>query len=257
MRRPRVDLDVLITRLASSARVPDIEETGCVLPADQRCVGGWHVKADGGAGIAYARCPRAMEARAEERAAGIPGEQTFETFEKVHEMEAFLSARLWTECCLKGEPAKLALIRGESQQSNTGCGKTHLLRAAARELTRAGKWVEIVTSQSLTSVVRGRALYEQIERGNAEVEAKKWSSSEVLILDDLGLEETSGPITGSFLVGVLDARGDASQAFATNQSERELTSRYGAALVSRLLGGAHAPPLAGNDFRRGTRRRQS
>ena len=252
MRRLGRDLEAIMASLAAKARFPEMEEVGCSLPDEHRCISGWHVLPDGGAGRAYARCPRAAAARAEERAAEIAGEQTFETFEKAWEPDAFTAVRLWTDYCLKGESVRLAMIRSDGQQTNTGCGKTHLLRAAARELTRAGRWAEIVTSHALSGVVRGRALYEQFERGNAEVETKKWSSCEILIIDDLGLEETAGPITGSYLVGLLDSREGASHALASNLSQNEMTSRYGAALVSRLLAGAYIPPLRGNDFRQGS-----
>ncbi len=251
MRRLGDELEALLVRLAAKAVPPEMEEVGCSLPDDHRCVGGWHIRPDGGAGTAYTRCPQATAASAKERASAIPGEQTFETFEKARELDAFTAAQLWTDSCLKGESARLALIRREGQEINTGCGKTHLLRAAARELARAGRWVEMVTAQALTGVVRGRALYDQFERGNAEIETKKWSSCEILILDDLGMEETAGPITGGYLAGLLDARGRGPHALASNLSEGEMTSRYGAALVSRLLADAHMPPLTGVDFRRG------
>ena len=150
-----------------------------------------------------------------------------------------------------GSPgSQLALFRPEALETNTGCGKTHLLRAAARELAQSGRWVELVTAPELTAVVRGRALYDPFERSEAEIQAKRWSRADVLILDDLGQEETSGPATASFLVGLLDLRVGRALGWSSNLSEAGLKGRYGAPLVSRLLCGALAPGLRGKDYRK-------
>ncbi len=230
------------------------EPAACDLPDGHHCSGSWHWHDDGGAGTAYERCPRDVERRRQAAAAEVPGEQTFATFEALLEPDAFRAARRWAADCGAGE-ARLALLCTGSRP-NTGCGKSHLLRAAARELTRAGRWVELATAWDLTAAVRGRALYDAAERAAAEVAAKRWIACEVFLLDDLGQEESAAAATAGFLIGLLDqraeraARAAPSLAFATNLSEPELTQRYGAALVSRLLGGALVPALLGRDFRR-------
>jgi len=232
------------------------ERPRCALPPGQHCSSGWHWREDGGQGTAFARCGRATAARAAAAAAEIPGEQTFESFEQLRENEAFQAARRWAGSSVAGASAgakdrrTLALIRPDAIAMSSGCGKTHLLRAAARSLARAGRWVEYVTAPDLTRTVRGRALYDGTERGAAEIAVAKWRRSEALILDDLGQEETAAPITAAFLVGLLDERKGERLAFATNASERELSARYGVPLVSRLLAGAEIPTLRGIDFRR-------
>jgi len=243
-------LNGLLERLAAEAGgfEPAGEPAACDLPGRHHCSGSWHWRDDGGAGSAYERCPRAVERRRQAAAAHVPGEQTFETFEALLEPDGFRAARHWAADCGAGE-ARLALLRSGSRP-NTGCGKTHLLRAAARELTRAGRWVELATAWDLTAAVRGRALYDAAERAAAEVAAKRWIACEVLLLDDLGQEETAPAPTAGFVIGLLEGRGARSLAFATNLTEPELTQRYGAALVSRLLGGALLPALQGRDYRR-------
>ncbi len=228
------------------------ESPRCALPAGQRCSSGWHWREDGGQGTAFARCGRATAARAQAAAAVIPGAQTFESFEQLRENEAFQAARRWAGWAAAGAkgPRALALVRPDAVAMSSGCGKTHLLRAAARTLARAGRWVEYVTAPDLTRTVRGRALFDGTERGAAEIAVAKWRRSDALILDDLGQEETAAPITAAFLVGLLDEREGERLAFATNASERELELRYGAPLVSRLLSGAEVPALCGIDFRR-------
>jgi DNA replication protein DnaC len=233
---------------------PAAEPAACDLPGGHHCSGTWHWRDDGGAGSAYERCPRAVERRRQAAAAQVPGEQTFETFEALLEPDGFRAARRWAADCGAGE-APLALLRTGSRP-NTGCGKSHLLRAAARELTRAGRWVELATAWDLTAAVRGRALYDAAERAAAEVAAKRWIACEALLLDDLGQEETAPAPTAGFLIGLLEeragrqGRGARSLAFATNLTEPELTQRYGAALASRLLAGALVPDLQGRDYRR-------
>lgn len=243
----------LLARLQQRLGEPEIEapdqEQGCALPLGHRCTRGWHWRGDGGAGTAYTRCPRTLALRREQAAAEMPGEETFESFESIREPDAFQACRLWAALSCTGV-AKLALLRPQGIAENTGCGKTHLLRAAARELTRAGRWVELLSAWDLTKVVRGRAMYDSLERSTAEITVKRWTACEVLILDDLGQEETAAPITAGFLVGLLDDRDDKSFASASNLSEPELRNRYGAPLVSRLLGGAHVPALRGRDYRR-------
>jgi hypothetical protein len=224
------------------------EPVRCPLPPGHSCLGGWHLRLDGGAGTAYGRCPRWRAKRAEAAARVVPGGQTFATFERFREPEAYGAARAWVEACRAGL-GKLALLRPETLESNTGCGKTHLLRAADRELAGSGRWVELVTAPDLTTVVRGRALFDPAERSAAEIQAKRWSRADVLVLDDLGQEETSGPVTAGFLVGLLDQREDRSLGWSSNLGEAGLRSRYGPPLVSRLLGGALVPGLRGRDYR--------
>jgi hypothetical protein len=224
------------------------EPVRCPLPPGHTCLGGWHLRADGGSGTAYGRCPRWRAKRAEAAARGVPGGQTFATFERYREPEAYRAARLWVEACLAGL-GKLALLRPEAVATNTGCGKTHLLRAAARELAGSGRWVEFVTAPDLTTVVRGRALFDPFERSEAEIQAKRWSRADVLVLDDLGLEETSPAATTGFLVGLLDLREGRSLGWSSNLDAAGLRGRYGPPLVSRLLGGAFTPGLRGRDYR--------
>jgi DNA replication protein DnaC len=222
------------------------EPERCALPPGHSCSGGWHVRPDSGAGTAYGRCPRWRAERAEAAARELPGVQTFDSFERFREPAAFNAVRSWVDSCRNpSDPAgKLALLR------HTGCGKTHLLRAATRELTRSGRWVELATALELTAVVRGRALYDSFERSEAEIQAKRWSRADVLIVDGLGLEETAGPATAGFLVGLLEQREGRSLGFSSNLGEAGLESRYGAPLASRLLAGTAVPALRGMDYRK-------
>lgn len=251
--------------LAALERRVDVGELGettpepvrCVLPRGHACRSGWHLRPDGGAGTAYARCPRWKEGRAVAAAGGVPGVQTFESFERFREIEAWKAARAWTAACQAGRTGKLALLRPDALDTNTGCGKTHLLRAAARELAKSGHWVEFATALELTAVVRGRALYDYAERTEAEIQTQRWSRADVLVLDDLGQEQTAGPITAGFLVGLLEQREGRSLGWSSNLGEADLRARYGPPLASRLLGGAVVPALRGLDYRTAGEERSS
>ncbi len=225
------------------------ERSRCPMPRGQHCSSGWHWREDGGQGVAFARCWRAIAARGEAAAAEIPGEQTFESFERMRENDAFKAAKRWADRDASGRRT-LAFLRPEALAGTSGCGKTHLLRAAARSLARAGRWVEYVTAGDLTRTMRGRSLFDGTERGVAEIAARRWQRCDALIFDDLGQEETAPPLTASFLAGLLDGREGAPLAFSTHASERELKGRYGLPLVSRLLADAEVPTLRGIDFRR-------
>ncbi|HZF10704.1 MAG TPA: hypothetical protein VFE33_18100 [Thermoanaerobaculia bacterium] len=224
------------------------EPAPCVLPPGHDCMGGWHLRPDGGWGTAYGRCPRWQARRAETAAREVAGEQTFESFEGLREPAAFQAARAWVAAGRAGS-GTLALLRPEALDTNTGCGKTHLLRAAARELVRGGRQVELATALALTAVMRGRGLYDNAERSEADLVARRWSQADVLLLDDLGQEESAGPATAGFLVGLLDQREGRPLGWSTNLSESGLRRRYGAPLVSRLLSGALTPVLLGRDYR--------
>ncbi len=226
------------------------EPEPCSLPAGHHCVGGWHLRDDGGQGTAYGRCPRWQAERAVVVAREVPGAQTFDSFERCREPEAFQAARSWAAGCQGSPGGKLALLLPDTLATNTGCGKTHLLRAAARELAGSGRWVELVTAPELTTVVRGRALFDAFERSAAEIQAKRWSRADVLVLDDLGQEETAGTVTAGFLVGLLEQREGRALGWSSNLGEAGLHARYGAPLLSRLLCGALAPGLRGKDYRR-------
>lgn len=225
------------------------EEAGCRLPPRHHCSSGWHWREDGGQGTAYARCPRVVSKFHAAAAERVPGDQTFASFDAMKEPTAFEAVRDWVKACRSG-CAKLALVRPSNVASSTGCGKSHLLRAAARDLARAGRWVETVTAWELAPIVRARTLYDGQERAAADVVAKKWAACEVLILDPLGPEETIPAATSRFLVVLLDQRGPRSVALASNLSEAEIGARYGEEVASRLLSEAAIPPLYGKDFRR-------
>lgn len=80
--------------------------------------------------------------------------------------------------------------------------------------------------------------------GNAEVEemVDRMSTTQLLVLDDLGRERMRGAYTEDFAIGQLDriidmrSREGRPILWTTNQDREELESLYGAAMVDRLMG---------------------
>lgn len=209
----------------------------CKLPDRHSCVGGWHLKWRDGWKVAYERCaaPRAAIERIFEA-------QTFATFDGGRE-DAARDAML---ALCRGEVKRVVLAAPASELSGlipkvtTGCGKTHLLRAAKAELEAAGKWayyVDCYQWQRARWSDEGSAVREQ------------WLRCDVLLIDHLGSEMEDERGVARQLAAVLDQRGDRALAVATSLSRQELVRRYREDFVSRLYAGALVPELNGRDYR--------
>lgn len=214
------------------------------------CRHGWHFEQEGDCPqqwIAKEKCPFAIEAEATRKwDGGSYGKtQTFKTFDRTKELAAFDEAKDWATNATGRDI--LALIKSGNRETNTGCGKTHLLRAAGREMAKRGLWVEIITPGMVTDMVRARASFS--ERAEAAGRMKRWIACDVIIFDDIGREETLGPVSGALFQHVFDERPDKPMAFACNYTKEEFSGRYGEALASRFLGGARIPKMRGIDFR--------
>lgn len=209
----------------------------CELPAGHSCVGGWHLKWRNGWKEAYERCTATR--RTLER---IFEAQTFSTFEAGRED----AARDAMVALAAGEARKVLLIAPPDERSGllskvtTGCGKTHLLRAAKAEIEAAGLWCCYVDCGQWR-----RARWS--DEGTAS--SDNWKRCDVLLVDHLGREMEDERGLAAQLVAVLDARGDKALAVASDLSRGALVNRYGEAFVSRLYGGAVVPVLEGRDYR--------
>lgn len=226
-------------------RIKDVGgEDSCGNP---ECRFGWHFTEDNGHLLAVERCPELAEREATKKWDGTAyrGGKTFNTFDRSRELSAFDAAQKWANSATGQET--LALLRSKNVGKNTGCGKSHLLSAAGREMAKRGLWVEMISSKALTDMMRGRATYS--ERPEYEAKLKRWIAADVLILDDLGNEESAGPVTGSFLMSVYDERGPKPLAFASNLSADEIRNRYGEPMFSRWIQGSSMPPMMGRDYR--------
>jgi len=246
------ELEKLLARIEERVSVEaDSEEPEreCPLPWGHSCGHGWHWRpGNGTTPVAYMRCPLHEGSARQAQAAESYGGQTFASFERRREPEAYRSVREWAGDCRR-VTSKLALIP-QPNQPTTGCGKTHLLRAAAHELALHGLNPGWIGSGALSRVVRSRAAYAASARGEGESEARGWATCTALFIDGLGFEDASGGATAAFLIDLLDEREGKTLAVATSWDEQRLLAHYGSPLVSRLVGGARRPALIGLDYRR-------
>lgn len=126
----------------------------------------------------------------------------------------------------------------------TGLGKTHLSSAVAKAAIDRGYDV------LYTSAVNMVGDFENAKFHKDEVDVSKYLDAELLILDDLGTE-ASNSITNSFIYNVIDTRicKGLPTIVSTNLGQREIASRYGERVFSRLFGVYRPLIFCGRDVR--------
>ncbi len=130
----------------------------------------------------------------------------------------------------------------------TGLGKTHLSTAIARTVIERGYDVVYETMQNVLSDFE----YDRFKSGYGETasRAERYLACELLILDDLGTEQTNSFVVSS-LYHLLNTRLNHGRrtVINTNLGGEELRERYSDRLTSRLLGEYEILLFSGNDIR--------
>lgn len=130
---------------------------------------------------------------------------------------------------------------------NPGLGKTFLSVCIARAVADGGYSVVYETAVHLFS-----ALEEAKFSGNEEARhrAEKYTACDLLIIDDLGSEMVT-PFIQSALYTVINDRllGGMPAVVSTNLQPKELSTRYGPAIASRLQGSYRQVAFVGQDIR--------
>ncbi len=130
----------------------------------------------------------------------------------------------------------------------TGLGKTHLSTAIARKVLERGYDVVYETIGNVISDFE----YDRYKSGYGVSEAKgdRYLACELLLLDDLGTEQTNSFVT-STLYHIINTRLNHGKqtVINTNLAGQELRERYGDRITSRLLGEYEVLFLSGNDIR--------
>ncbi len=130
----------------------------------------------------------------------------------------------------------------------TGLGKTHLSTAIARTVLERGYDVVYETIGNVISDFE----YDRYKSGYGASEAKgdRYLSCELLLLDDLGTEQTNAFVL-STLYHLINTRLNHGKqtVINTNLKGDELSARYGDRITSRLLGEYEVLVLSGNDIR--------
>jgi len=248
------------------------DPTGCELPEGFVCQHGRHWRIDdNGTRIGEAKCgnyeQNVVLARAKEienqLARRDGGVKSFENFDASREPLAFSSCRKWARRhfpSLARGPGpreivtprgdRLVLVRSsESEASNAGCGKSHLLTAARLNLARRDIWVSWISRVDLGQSVNGMYSSHTEASGQSLAAFEGWVKNDVVIIDDLGHETSTPEKTSKILCELIDDRGNKPMAAASNLTRQQIEQRYGAATASRLLKASTVIEMNGGDFR--------
>ena len=130
---------------------------------------------------------------------------------------------------------------------NTGLGKTFLSACIARTVADNGHSVVYETAGKLFSVLE-KARFEGNEENRHA--AEKYSSCDLLIVDDLGTELPGQFVTAALYTLVNDRLLEGKPTIiSTNLNEEELARRYSPQIASRLRGSYKRVAFVGEDIR--------
>ncbi|MBR5539074.1 MAG: ATP-binding protein [Clostridia bacterium] len=126
----------------------------------------------------------------------------------------------------------------------TGLGKTHLSSAVAKTAIDRGYDVLYTSAVNMVGDFENAKFYKD------EADVSKYFDAELLILDDLGTE-ASNSITNSFIYNVIDTRicKGLPTIVSTNLGQRDIATRYGERVFSRLFGVYRPLLFCGRDVR--------
>ena len=130
----------------------------------------------------------------------------------------------------------------------TGLGKTHLSTAIARTVLERGYDVVYETIGNVMADFE----YDRFKAGYGvtEMKGERYLACELLVLDDLGTEQTT-PFVTSTLYHLINTRLNHGKqtVINTNLAGSELKEQYGERIASRLLGEYELLFLSGQDIR--------
>jgi len=136
-------------------------------------------------------------------------------------------------------------------QGGTGLGKTFLSRCIARAVSARGFGVVYETVQGAFAAFEEQKFSRDAETYAAASEkVKRIMGCDLLVLDDLGTELTTG-FTQSALYNIIDSRLNAGRKtlISTNLSDGELSARYIPQIASRIGGEFDTLLFLGRDIR--------
>ncbi len=135
-----------------------------------------------------------------------------------------------------------------------GTGKTHLAGCVANLIQTRNYLPVFLTATELNSIFL-RMHKQEVDR---ELVFDILTSSDILIIDDLGTEPLYNNVTSEYLLSVISERLDKNKHFiiTTNLSADELLSRYNERFLSRISNKTQTAIISfnGNDLRKTTRK---
>ncbi len=140
---------------------------------------------------------------------------------------------------------KNLLFWGES-----GLGKTFLSTCIAKELIKKGYSVIYETTYQIVSLLEDYKFKRTQEMSELKSQTERLYESDLLILDDLGAEFSTG-YTNAALFDILNSRliTNKKTIINTNLSMQELADRYSDRVISRIMGSYQTMQFIGEDLR--------
>ena len=136
-------------------------------------------------------------------------------------------------------------------RGGTGLGKTFLSGCVAKCVSDKGFSVVYETAGDAFAAFEDRKFSRDLSQSErAEERVRRILDCELLILDDLGTEMSTG-FTHSALYNIINSRLTAGKKtiVSTNLSAEEMTARYTPQVVSRIFGEYETVPFRGRDIR--------
>ena len=188
------------------------------------------------------------------------GTQSFETFNfdyysSVPDFEQGISSR---ERVSRNYDACVELAHNFSPRSenlllsgDVGLGKTFLSASIARVVSEKGSSVVYDTAGHIFSRFEAQKFRREGGDDSADGDVERYLKCDMLILDDLGTEMTTGFIQSAVyqLVNTRLMTGKKT-VISTNLTPEEIGRRYGAAVLSRIEGEYRILPFFGEDIRK-------
>jgi DNA replication protein DnaC len=160
----------------------------------------------------------------------------------------------YRECCFDNYKGNDKLIKdlqniiptldGLVLRGNTGCGKTHLALAIAKQIPTRDRqqcgwsWTPgTVFTTAPELLLKIRSAFRDDAKESEEQLINYYSGCELLILDDLGSEKTSEfAVTTLYVIIDRRIRDCRKTIITTNMSQQEIEQTFGARIASRLSG---------------------
>jgi DNA replication protein DnaC len=136
-------------------------------------------------------------------------------------------------------------------QGPPGLGKTFLSACIARAVSEKGFSVAYESAAAaLGAFETARFSRDSAEGAAAHAKTKQYQGCDLMILDDLGTEMVT-TLSVAALHQIINTRllNDRKTIISTNCTDQELTAKYGAAIMSRLVGEYDFLPFVGRDIR--------
>lgn len=133
---------------------------------------------------------------------------------------------------------------------STGLGKTHLSLAIAKEALNKGYGAMYTSAQGMVTKLEKEKFRRYADEEQEESYLERVQESDLLILDDLGTEYPT-PFSSAAINDIIDCRlvQGLPTIISTNLDGAGIRDRYGARLLSRLLGSYTAFQFFGKDIR--------